>query len=88
MKQTVRVILWIGMLIGSASLASAAPLYWDGDATAGAPYGGNGTWDLSTTADWNPTNDFSGALGKWNQAGGQDIAVFSNTAGLVTIRAA
>ena len=84
MKLTARVVLWVGMLMTIGSLAQAIPLYWDGNGST-AGFSGAGQWDTATTANWNPSNDFSGTWGNWNQSGGQDIAVFSNTAGMVTI---
>jgi fibronectin-binding autotransporter adhesin len=69
----------------AASIAHAAPLYWDGATPAGAPGGGAGNWDHSlsgNTANWDTS--LSGGDLAWVNA---DLAtaVFGGTAGTVTL---
>jgi autotransporter-associated beta strand protein len=61
----------------------AATLTWDPGLTPGSPSGGTGTWDLNITPDWsNGSNDVN-----WTDSStaGTDTAIFSGTAGTVTL---
>ncbi|MDR3457201.1 MAG: YDG domain-containing protein [Verrucomicrobiae bacterium] len=66
-----------------ATAASATPFYWDADGS-GSGTGGTGTWD-ATTSLWRNTTAL-GTLSAWpNTAVNTDAAVFTNTAGTVTL---
>ncbi len=64
-----------------SAVAGAAQLHWDGAASAGDPGGGAGTWN-TTTVNWD-TALTGGAGVAWTS----NDAVFSGTAGLVTMGA-
>jgi autotransporter-associated beta strand protein len=71
-----------GGLIGRGT--HAAVLTWDGgDATHNGAFGGSGTWDLNTAATW----DNGIAEVDWTDSSGigVDTAVFTDTAGAVTL---
>jgi uncharacterized repeat protein (TIGR02543 family) len=80
-------LAWLLASALSATIAQAGNLYWDNDGAgaSGTPptsgVGGAGTWDSGTTASW--WNGASYQL--WNGAGGQDIADFRGTVGVVTV---
>ncbi|MDO6514573.1 autotransporter domain-containing protein [Neptuniibacter sp. 2_MG-2023] len=71
------------MLFGMNQYANAATVYWDGTDTSsgnGAPIGGTGTWNTTTT-NW--TNDAAGTSNQAWVAG--DNANFGGTGGTVTL---
>lgn len=70
---------------GGSQALQATTLYWDTNgATPGV--GGTGTWDTSTSPNWSTSSTGGVATGMWNQAGGEDIGVFTGTiGGTVTI---
>ncbi|MFA4945452.1 MAG: hypothetical protein WC789_12215, partial [Lentisphaeria bacterium] len=78
-----QILLGAAALLGANSPAWAASLTWDPGLTPVTPSGGNGTWDLSTTANW--SNGVSDV--QWTDAstGGTDAAVFGGSAGTVTL---
>ncbi|MCB1277100.1 autotransporter-associated beta strand repeat-containing protein [Prosthecobacter sp.] len=57
-----------------------ATILWDADGTTGSPTGGTGTWDQTASNLW----DNGGAMQAWTNAG-NDTALFSGTAGTVTL---
>ena len=59
--------------------ATAASLNWDADGVSGAPTGGTGTWNTTSTF-W----DDAGTMVTWNN-GTPDSASFGGTAGTVTL---
>lgn len=68
-------------LAAGVVVARAQSLTWDPGHSGGS--GGGGTWDLNTTANW-----WNGAAdAKWtdNSAAGTNTALFSGTAGTVTL---
>ena len=66
-------------MVGSS--ASAALFYWDPGSTPTTPSGGTGTWSTNGTSVWsNLTSDFP-----WTDTTGVNVAVFENTAGIVTL---
>ena len=69
-----------GALLAFSSLhLFAASLYWDPTASAGTAPGGSGNWDQASSAWFNGTVDMI-----WNNANSDD-AIFSGTAGTVTL---
>jgi autotransporter-associated beta strand protein len=69
-------------LLISISHGHAANLTWDADATANTSYGGAGTWNANTTANW--TSADSEVM--WTDTSASlDTAVFADTAGAVTL---
>lgn len=79
-KRLIQSSLSAALLLGSALLfnASAATLYWDTDGNAAAGYGGSGTWEDGTAANWNTSNTGAGVLQVWNNAN-NDSATFGTT---------
>src|SRR5882724_11996287 len=73
-------------LIAATHSAEASTFYWDGDGAGalGNPpttfVGGAGSWENSTLRWWDGTTYQS-----WTAAGGQDVADFRGTAGIVTV---
>ncbi|MEP6669264.1 MAG: autotransporter-associated beta strand repeat-containing protein, partial [Chthoniobacter sp.] len=80
-----RSILLAGIMVLIAwRFSQAASLTWDGgDATHNGTFGGTGTWDLNTTANWD--NGAADVVWTDNSATGVDTAIFSGTAGTVTL---
>ena len=80
-----RSILLAGIMVLIAwRFSQAASLTWDGgDATHNGTFGGTGTWDLNTTANWD--NGAADIFWTDNSATGVDTAIFSGTAGTVTL---
>jgi autotransporter-associated beta strand protein len=82
----IKTITSICLLLAAGTLAVRADtLSWDPTFSYGS--GGTGTWDFNTTANWysyNTGNDF-----KWtdNLVPGTNTALFSGTAGTVTLNA-
>jgi autotransporter-associated beta strand protein len=68
-------------------VADAQTMYWDGgDAIHNSTYGGNGTWDLNNSINW----DDGLAESQWmdSTSTGRDTAVFKGAAGNVTLNSA
>src|SRR4051812_47811456 len=85
MKKNLLALIFVGLVAGNAP---AANRYWDSDltatgndATTGAGLGGAGTWDTSTLNWWDGTAASDIA---WTDG---NTAIFTGTAGLVTIPA-
>lgn len=68
-------------LLGASSLTRAANVSWDPTSSSGANPGGGGNWDTTDPFWYNGTADVA-----WNNAN-NDTAVFSGTAGIVTLTA-
>jgi autotransporter-associated beta strand protein len=83
MKSSRRSWLSLRLLVAALPLlslsATAASLLWDADGVSGAPTGGTGTWNTTTTL-W----DDAGTMVTWNN-GTPDSATFGSTAGTVTL---
>src|SRR5215211_8298573 len=82
MKKNLLALIFVVLVV---SRASAADRYWDsdanatGNATSGAGLGGSGNWDTSTLNWWDgaAASDIA-----WTDG---NVAIFSGTAGTVTI---
>ena len=70
--------LCAAVLLAICGTGGASTLTWDGgDAAANTVFGGTGTWDTGTSANWT-----GGAGGvQWTDTAGTDVAVFTGTAG-------
>jgi len=84
MKRTIFAAMAAAALLAGGQ-AGAGALYWDGNGATAPNPSGSGTWDASTTPNWNTASDYSGTYGVWTQAGGQDVARFPAIAGTSTV---
>jgi autotransporter-associated beta strand protein len=77
---TKKLAVFVCVILSLALASQAGQYWWSGN---GANLGGNGTWDVSATT-WGTTA--SGPFVSWPN-GSSDAALFTNTAGTVTIAA-
>ena len=70
-----KLIAAAALVVGMGSVSRATTLFWD--TTAGAGVGGNGTWDVGSTANWNTDSTGTSATQVWTN--GSD-AVFNGPA--------
>ena len=71
-----------GSTLLAISYTHAATLYWDGTTPAGAPGGGDGTWNTSTT-NWDTS--LTGGDVAWDNSSPYNLAVFGGTVGTVSL---
>lgn len=69
----------VALMFVPVTSITAAPLYWDAGGTGGTSVGGTGNWDTISPLWFNGTSDIA-----WTNANNDD-AIFSNTAGTVTL---
>jgi autotransporter-associated beta strand protein len=68
------------------NVASSVPtITWDITAGDSIITGGSGTWDVLTTANWSTDNGITNV--PWDNAGQRQSAIFTGTAGTVTLAA-
>ncbi|WP_193214021.1 beta strand repeat-containing protein [Luteolibacter marinus] len=70
----------------SAAPAVAVPLYWDGSDLTPDADGGAGTWDTTTSVNWD-SSETAGSDSAWPGAGTDNDAIFPGTGGNVVIPA-
>jgi hypothetical protein len=76
----------VGLVLASGTRAQ---LYWDINADAGAGGTGSaspsGTWDVGSTANWNPNSDGTGAPGTWTDFSDAVFAAGGDATGAYTV---
>lgn len=78
-------IFLLGLALATPSVTQlrAADLFWDGTSSSASADGGNGTWDTSTTLNWD-TLASGGTDAVWTSS---NVANFGGTAGTVNVTA-
>lgn len=86
-RRVTLLVIAIALTVFLSQPAGAASLYWDTSGTGtDSSYGGTGTWNMNTTANWNTSAVIgSGALQNWTGTSGDSALFLRGTSGTVTV---